>query len=103
MFIYVHASMASEPATTAVSDAGLVAVVPAVASGPGLGPAVEESMFKIRVRSILFGVGPSGCGKTHLFKNVVIPRLTQDLEEPLGMIMAPNVKYLSSEDIRRWL
>ncbi|AYV80943.1 MAG: metallophosphoesterase [Harvfovirus sp.] len=60
----------------------------------------DRDVFILKMKSIIMGVGPNKCGKTYMLKNVLVPQLSKEIELS-GL--EPNIKYLSSEDIRRWL
>lgn len=56
--------------------------------------------LNFNIHSLIVGVGPNQCGKTFFFKQILIPGLTNKLQQTN---ITPNIKYISSEDIRRWL
>lgn len=60
---------------------------------------MEKIQIKTQVHTIIMLVGPSGSGKTIFAKNILIPGLSGEYDRTKNF--APNVQYISSDDIRK--
>ncbi|AYV75740.1 MAG: metallophosphoesterase [Terrestrivirus sp.] len=58
--------------------------------------------IQIKLHTLIVGVGPKQCGKTFFFKQKFLPIITNKLTEN-NKLFHPNIKFISSEEIRRWL
>jgi len=58
--------------------------------------------IQIKLHTLIVGVGPKQCGKTFFFKQKFLPIIKNILTKN-NNLFHPNIKFISSEEIRRWL
>lgn len=58
--------------------------------------------IQIKLHTLIVGVGPKQCGKTFFFKQKFLPMITNAISQN-NKLFRPNIKFISSEEIRRWL